>query len=197
MPRRRRKSLVLPKWWPRSPRCLLRRQKGRSPLGRVLHRVVEPTECTAPGGGRRDARCPWETIPRGKPFDMLACEGCELRRRERWRDKALAGFDVALEPRADDSLQGAFDRAPKRIGEPSMENEWLCVRAEVTRVSAVVCPTTGRSYGLACMCCWQRRGATGDGRCLCRGVRRRLAAGEERQPWSPGAAGEVALEGVT
>jgi transposase len=68
-------------------------------------------------------------IFRGEPLDLLSRElGFELYRLEKWRDAALAGMEEALKARNGDPLKGELDRALKRLGELTMENELLWAR---------------------------------------------------------------------
>jgi len=70
-------------------------------------------------------------ILRGEPLDGLSRElGVEIYRLEQWRDKALAAMEVGLTRREGDPLQAELDRAMKKIGELSMENELLLRRCE-------------------------------------------------------------------
>jgi transposase len=64
---------------------------------------------------------------KGEPLDALSRElGVELHRLEAWRDRALSGMELGLKEReADDPTQQELDKAHKRIGELSMENELL------------------------------------------------------------------------
>lgn len=64
---------------------------------------------------------------KGEPLDALSRElGVELHRLEGWRDRALSGMELGLKEReADDPAQLELDKAHKRIGELSMENELL------------------------------------------------------------------------
>ena len=68
-------------------------------------------------------------IFRGEPLEMLSRElGVELYRLEKWRDAALAGMAEALKARNGDPLQAELDKAMKRLGELTMENELLWAR---------------------------------------------------------------------
>ena len=68
-------------------------------------------------------------IFRGEPLEMLSRElGVELYRLEKWRDAALAGMEEALKARNGDPLQAELDKAMKRLGELTMENELLWAR---------------------------------------------------------------------
>lgn len=64
---------------------------------------------------------------KGEPLDGLSRElGIELHKLEAWRDRALSGMEVGLKERdADDPVQEELDKAHKRIGELTMENELL------------------------------------------------------------------------
>jgi transposase-like protein len=66
---------------------------------------------------------------RGESLDALSRElGVETYRLESWRDKALNGMDEALKSRDGDPLQAELDKAMKRIGEITMDNELLLER---------------------------------------------------------------------
>lgn len=68
---------------------------------------------------------------RGESMDALSRElGVELYRLEQWRDRALAGIDASLRERGNDPIEAELDQAKKRIGELSMENELLRVKAD-------------------------------------------------------------------
>ncbi|MBL8601060.1 MAG: hypothetical protein JNK72_03965 [Myxococcales bacterium] len=66
-------------------------------------------------------------ILKGESLDALSRElGIELHRLEAWRDRALEGMELGLKERdAEDPAQQELDKAHKRIGELSMENELL------------------------------------------------------------------------
>lgn len=67
----------------------------------------------------------------GESIQMLSRDlGVEIYRLEKWRNKALAGIDLALKEREGDPLKKELDQAMKRIGEISMENELLRARIE-------------------------------------------------------------------
>lgn len=64
-------------------------------------------------------------------MDGLSRElGVEIYRLEEWRDKAVASMERGLTRREGDPLQEELDRAMKKIGELSMENELLRKRCE-------------------------------------------------------------------
>ena len=66
---------------------------------------------------------------RGESLDALSRElGVEVYRLETWRDKALTGMDAGLRERNGDPLQAELDKAMKRIGEITMDNELLLER---------------------------------------------------------------------
>lgn len=72
-------------------------------------------------------------ILRGESLTALSRElGIELYRLERWREKALAGIDASLRERAGDPVQADLDAALKRLGELTMENELLRMKADLT-----------------------------------------------------------------
>lgn len=64
---------------------------------------------------------------KGESLDALSRElGLELHKLEQWRDRAVGGLEGALKEReADDPVQQELDKAHKRIGELTMENELL------------------------------------------------------------------------
>lgn len=66
---------------------------------------------------------------RGESLDSLSRElGVETYRLEKWRDKALQGMEEGLRERDGDPLQLELDKAMKRIGEITMDNELLLER---------------------------------------------------------------------
>lgn len=70
-------------------------------------------------------------ILRGEPMDAISRElGVEIWRLEKWRYKALAGMGTGLREREGDPLQVELDKAMRKIGELSMENELLRKRCE-------------------------------------------------------------------
>jgi hypothetical protein len=70
-------------------------------------------------------------VLRGEPLNSLSRElGVEIYGLEEWRDKALASMEVGLTRREGDPLQEELDRAMKKMGELSMENELLRRRCE-------------------------------------------------------------------
>jgi hypothetical protein len=63
---------------------------------------------------------------RGEPLEAVSREiGVELYRLEQWRQRALAGLDLALKDRMGDPLQTELDAAKRHIGELSMELELM------------------------------------------------------------------------
>ena len=63
---------------------------------------------------------------RGESLDAVSREiGVESYRLEQWKERALAGLDLALKDRAGDPLQTELDAAKRHIGEVSMQNELL------------------------------------------------------------------------
>ena len=64
---------------------------------------------------------------KGEALDALSRElGIELHRLEAWRDRAVTAMELGLREReADDPAQQELDKAHKRIGELTMENELL------------------------------------------------------------------------
>lgn len=71
-------------------------------------------------------------ILRGESMDALSRElGVEIYRLEQWRDRALGSLEEALKEReAHDPMQVELDKAHKRVGELTMENELLRMRCE-------------------------------------------------------------------
>ena len=70
----------------------------------------------------------------GEPLDALSREvSVEVYRLEQWREKALLGMDEALKDRTGDPQQAELDKAMRRIGEMSMENEVLRRQCELHR----------------------------------------------------------------
>jgi transposase len=69
---------------------------------------------------------------RGESMDALSRElGVEIYRLEQWRDRALGSLEEALKEReAHDPMQAELDKAHKRVGELTMENELLRMRCE-------------------------------------------------------------------
>ncbi len=66
---------------------------------------------------------------RGESLDSLSRElGVKTYRLEKWRNKALRGMDEGLRERDGDPLQIELDKAMKRIGEITMDNELLLER---------------------------------------------------------------------
>lgn len=64
---------------------------------------------------------------KGEALDGLSRElGIELHKLEGWRDRAVTAMEGGLKEReADDPVQLELDKAHKRIGELTMENELL------------------------------------------------------------------------
>lgn len=64
---------------------------------------------------------------KGESLDALSRElGIELHKLEAWRDRAVTAMEGGLKERdADDPVQLELDKAHKRIGELTMENELL------------------------------------------------------------------------
>lgn len=64
---------------------------------------------------------------RGGPVEALSCElgGWKIHRPEKWREKALDGFDNDLREREGDPLNDELEAAVKRVGELLMEVELL------------------------------------------------------------------------
>lgn len=68
----------------------------------------------------------------GEPIDALSRElGVEVYRLEEWREKALSGMEAGLKERDCDPLRLQLDRALKRVGELSIENELLKAEKEI------------------------------------------------------------------
>ena len=103
---------------------------GRGPTGATPIVGAGPL----PPNGRWSVRRKSEVILRmlaGESIDSLSRElGVEPYRLERWRDKALSGMEAGLKEREGDPVSQELDRAMKKIGELSMENELLRKRSE-------------------------------------------------------------------
>jgi len=103
---------------------------GRGPTGATPIVGAGPL----PPKGRWSVRRKSEVILRmlaGESVDSLSRElGVEPYRLERWRDKALSGMEAGLKEREGDPVSQELDRAMKKIGELSMENELLRKRCE-------------------------------------------------------------------
>ena len=71
-------------------------------------------------------------ILRGEPLDNISREqAVPIDRLQEWRDQALSGMEQALQGHpTEDPAQLKLDEANRRIGELTMENELLRVRAE-------------------------------------------------------------------
>ena len=92
--------------------------KGRGPLVGLLER-----------GQRWRVRRKQEAVLRllrGEPVELLSPElGVEVYRLEAWREKAMSGMDKSLKERKGDPLHAELDTAMKRVGELSMQVEFL------------------------------------------------------------------------
>lgn len=92
--------------------------KGRGPLVGLLER-----------GQRWRVRRKQEAVLRllrGEPVELLSRElGVEVYRLEAWREKAMSGMDKSLKERKGDPLHAELDTAMKRVGELSMQVEFL------------------------------------------------------------------------
>lgn len=67
---------------------------------------------------------------RGESLSGLSRElRVEISRLEQWRSQALGGMEEILKERVDDPVSADLDRAKRRIGELSMENELLREKA--------------------------------------------------------------------
>lgn len=64
---------------------------------------------------------------KGESLDALSRElGIEQHKLEAWRERAVSGLELGLKEReVDDPVQVELDKAHKRIGELTMENELL------------------------------------------------------------------------
>ena len=106
---------------------------GRRPTG-ATPIAGDPQVGPLPPNGRWSVRRKSEVILRmlaGESVDSLSRElGVEPYRLERWRDKALSGMEAGLKEREGDPVSQELDRAMKKIGELSMENELLRKRSE-------------------------------------------------------------------
>lgn len=102
-----------------------RRPTGATPIG---------GDGPLPPNGRWSVRRKSEVVMRmfaGESVDSLSRElGVEPYRLERWRDKAMSGMETGLKEREGDPASLELDRAMKKIGELSMENELLRKRCE-------------------------------------------------------------------
>jgi transposase len=97
---------------------------GRRPSGAAA--VAPPTPQRWSLRRKREAVM---RLLRGESLDALSRElGVETYRLEKWRDKALQGMDEGLRERDGDPLQDELDKALKRIGEITMDNELLLER---------------------------------------------------------------------
>ncbi|PKK88619.1 MAG: IS3 family transposase [Candidatus Wallbacteria bacterium HGW-Wallbacteria-1] len=68
---------------------------------------------------------------RGESVESVSREqGVEVYRLEEWREKALEGMESSLKRREGDPLQSELDKAMRRIGELTMENELLWTRVK-------------------------------------------------------------------
>jgi len=66
---------------------------------------------------------------RGESLDSISREvGLHTYILEEWRQRALEGIESSLKIRENDPLSDELDKAMRRIGELSMENELLKVR---------------------------------------------------------------------
>lgn len=106
-----------------------RRPTGSEPNASGLH------EGPLPPNGRWSVRRKAEVVIRmlrGEPVDALSRElGVEVYRLEEWREKALLGMEAGLKKRECDPLRLELDRALKKVGELSMENELLNREREI------------------------------------------------------------------
>jgi hypothetical protein len=98
----------------------------------VTPALADPAGALGPGqrwsvGRTRDVVL---RLLRGEPVEALSRElGVEVYRPEEWKAKALAGMEASLRERGGDPLERDLDAARKKIGEVSMENEWLRTRS--------------------------------------------------------------------
>ncbi len=70
---------------------------------------------------------------RGEPLDGLSREvKVEISRLEAWRNRALHGMETSLKEREGDPLQAQLDEVNRRLGELTMENELLRIKANRT-----------------------------------------------------------------
>jgi len=108
-------------------------ERGRGPSGSAPN-AGGLNEGPLPPSGRWSVRRKSEVVMRmlaGESVDSLSRElGVEPYRLERWRDKALTGIEAGLKEREGDPVTQELDRAMKKIGELSMENELLRKRCE-------------------------------------------------------------------
>ena len=98
-------------------------------------RAVEAPAVTGPlGPGQRWSASRKREVVfrllRGESLDAVSRElGVELYRLEEWRERVLAGIDLALKDREGEPLQAELDMAKRHIGELSMEIELLRERS--------------------------------------------------------------------
>ena len=107
-----------------------------------ITRIPSGPACAAAGGAGAPLPPPrrWHAarkaeavlrLLRGEPLDALSRElALPIARLEAWREEGLAGLHAGLSSRPDaDPLQFRLDDANRRIGELSMENELLRIKA--------------------------------------------------------------------
>jgi hypothetical protein len=108
-------------------------ERGRSPSG-ATSIAGESQAGPLPPNGRWSTRRKAEVVIRmfaGESIDSLSRElGVEPYRLEDWRDKALTGMETGLKERRGDPQTQELDRAKKKIGELTMDNELLRKRCE-------------------------------------------------------------------
>ncbi len=67
----------------------------------------------------------------GEPIDGVSREtGVEIYRLEEWKQEAMAGMESRFKKRSTDPMAQELSRAKQKIGDLSMENELLRVRAD-------------------------------------------------------------------
>lgn len=70
---------------------------------------------------------------RGESLDDVSREmKVEISRLEAWRDRAMHGMEASLKEREGDPLQAQLDEVNRRLGELTMENELLRIKANRT-----------------------------------------------------------------
>lgn len=70
---------------------------------------------------------------RGESLDDVSREmKVEISRLEAWRDRGMKGLEESLREREGDPLQAQLDEVNRRLGELTMENELLRIKASRT-----------------------------------------------------------------
>ena len=105
-------------------------QGGRSPTGAAAGGAGAPPPPPRRWHAARKAEAVLRLL-RGESLDALSRElALPIARLEAWREEGLAGLHAGLSSRPEaDPVQFRLDDANRRIGELSMENELLRIRA--------------------------------------------------------------------